>query len=304
VLPEFQLPVLPVAALLGLHVVLSGAAGLVFGPSRLRRFIAAALSLTVPLLAWLAPRDPNVFRFFLAVYGSLTPMHMFDLLTDRRAHSPLQRAWFMLTPFDTRQVVRVTPRFERRWLVRFVLWSAVCLVCLWAVVEHAPAAGWQRYAMRWYLGLLGFYAAVEILGAVIVQGYLAVGLEPPLLHDDPGLACSVQEFWGQRWNLEIHRWLQLHMFRPRARKRRPIAGIIAAFVASTVLHVWIMLVCQGWAMAGVWAIFFMLHGLFVVAERRLKVARWPPALGRAWTIGLFVLSGPFFAEPLLRVFPG
>ena len=295
---------LPVVVLLGLDVVLSATAGLVLGRSRRRRYVAWTLAVIVPWLAWLAPPDPNVWRFCLAVYGALAPMHMFDLVTDRRDLSPLHRAWFMLTPFDTREVVRVPPRFERRWVERVALWGAVCGLCLWIVVEHTPAAGWQRHALRWPLGLIGFYAAVEVLCAALMIGYLAFGLEPPLLHDDPGLARTVQEFWGGRWNLEIHRWLRLHIFLPLARARRPMAGIIAAFVGSTVLHVWIMFVCQGWAMAGLWAIFFLLHGGFVVAERRWRVARWPPALSRVWTVSLFALSAPLFVEPLLRVFPG
>jgi hypothetical protein len=114
----------------------------------------------------------------------------------------------------------------------------------------------------------------------------------------------VQEFWGARWNLEVRRWLHLHAFRPFARRRRPLTGVLAAFAASTLLHVGIMLPTGGLAMAGLWAAFFLTQGVLVVVERRLGVATWPRGYAHAWTLFAFGVTSPMFVEPMLRVFPG
>jgi len=61
---------------------------------------------------------------------------------------------------------------------------------------------------------------------------------------------------------------------------------------------------QGWAMAGLWAVYFMAQAVIMIIERRLSVARWRAPLARCWTIVMMVLPAPLFLEPLMRVYPG
>ena len=94
-----------------------------------------------------------------------------------------------------------------------------------------------RLAVRWGVGLMTFYATVEVLASLLEQGYLVAGMQVPQLHRTPVFARTVQEFWGERWNLEVRRLLHRLAFMPLARKRRPAVGVLAAFGLSTLLHV-------------------------------------------------------------------
>jgi hypothetical protein len=56
--------------------------------------------------------------------------------------------------------------------------------------------------------------------------------------------------------------------------------------------------CHALGAGDLWALFFLLQGVFILLERRLRVARWRPALAHVWTVALLVLSSPLFIEPL------
>jgi hypothetical protein len=47
--------------------------------------------------------------------------------------------------------------------------------------------------------------------------------------------------------------------------------------------------------------FFVAQGVLLLAERALRVSRWPSTLARAWTISCFLLTGPLFVEPMLVI---
>jgi len=236
--------------------------------------------------------------------GMLTILHLVDLTRDRRNLSVLQRVWFVLTPFDTRAVRRIRPTLRPRLVLALLAWIAIAGVALWIHETALPESGPERWLMRWASGLVGFYSLVEGMTAAVLQAYLLIGVQPPPLHLTPMLARTVQEFWGERWNLEIRRWLHLHAFMPLARRRKPMVGVLAAFFGSTLLHVSLMVPSRGWRMAALWALFFLVQGMIIVVERKLGVAKWRPPVARAWTLSLLVLTSPLFIEPILRVFPG
>jgi len=295
---------LPLWASYALVIGVSVAAAITFGRSPVRRTAAWFLAGFAPFVTWLSPSEPAISRFILAMGGMLTLFHVVDLTRDRRNLSALHRVWFVLTPFDTRAIQRIRPTLRPRLVLALVAWTAIAATALWIHETALPQSGPERLLVRWASGLVGFYSLVEALGAAMLQGYLLAGMQPPPLHLTPVLARTVQEFWGERWNLEIRRWLHLHAFMPLARRRKPTAGVLAAFFCSTLLHVWLMLPSRGWQMAGLWALFFTAQGLIIIVERRVGVAKWRPALARAWTLTLLVLTSPLFVEPILRVFPG
>jgi hypothetical protein len=47
--------------------------------------------------------------------------------------------------------------------------------------------------------------------------------------------------------------------------------------------------------------FFLVQPLFIVAERRMRVRRWLPAAGRAWTLAILTITSPLFVEPALQI---
>lgn len=291
-------------AAFALVIGLSIAAALLFGRSPIRKYAAWVLAALAPFVTWVTPPSPPIARFIIAMGGMLTLFHVVDLTRDRRNLSAAHRVWFVLTPFDTRAIQRVRPTLRPRLVLAMLGWTAIAAVAFWIHQTSLPQDGPPRLLVRWTMGLIGFYALVEAIGAAMLQGYLLAGMQPPPLHLTPMLARTVQEFWGERWNLEVRRWLHLHTFMPLARRRRPLAGVLVAFFGSTVLHVWLMLPSRGAAMAGLWALFFMAQGVIIIAERKLQVAKWRRPLAHAWTITLLVLTSPLFIEPILRVFPG
>ncbi|MBW2453214.1 MAG: hypothetical protein JRI68_01835 [Deltaproteobacteria bacterium] len=304
-MPEFaELLPLSWGTAIALEMGTSVAAAVVFGRVGVRRYLAWTLAAVAPVVTWLAPATPAIGRFLLAMGGALTVAHLFDLMRDRRDLSIGQRVWFILTPFDTRAVRPVPRALRPRLLVATAAWAGLSASCYWLFVHYMPAAGLPRLLVRWSLGLVGFYTLVEAIGAAMVQGHLVAGMQTPTLHVTPALARTLQEFWSERWNLEVRRLLHRYAFMPLARRRRPLAGLMAAFVVSGVLHVGLMLPTRGWEMAGLWALFFLVQGVLILVERGLGVARWPRPAARIWTLTLLVLSSPLFIEPLLRIFPG
>ena len=295
-------PHIPWWVVLIVQVILHASAGLLFGRPALRKYGAWVLSGLSPLATLVAQPEPGIFRFVLATNGALAVLHMADLTKDDRDLDAFTRVWFMTTPFDVRLVRRVSPSFPLRDLLLMGVWGALCAASYLSFITYEPTGGAARWVFRWVLGLAGFYAAIETVRALIMAFYLPLGLHPPPLHEAPVLARTVQEFWGERWNLEIHRWLRLHVMKPFVRRRRLKAGVVAVFSASALLHVWIMWACSTWAMTGLWSVFFMIQGVFIIAERKLRVSRWRPALGRVWTVGLLAGASPLFIEPVLRLF--
>jgi hypothetical protein len=277
----------------------------IFGRSRARRTVAWALVGCAFAAAFLAPPDPPFLRFLLALFAFLFLFRVIELGRDRRDHSFRARLWFLTSPFDTRKAVSTETRIDAGLVAGAVLWPAVTGAAFSAIALYAPfSLVPTELALRWSLGLVGSYAMAEAAHHLVKLGYAAGGIGIPVLHRAPILSLTVAEFWGERWNLEVNRILREQVFVPIARRRRPTTAIAAAFGVSVVLHVWIMVPPGGWLLAGLWALYFGGHGLLVILERTLGVRRWRSAIQRAWTIGLFVATGPLFVEPFLRITVG
>jgi D-alanyl-lipoteichoic acid acyltransferase DltB (MBOAT superfamily) len=112
----------------------------------------------------------------------------------------------------------------------------------------------------------------------------------------------VQEFWGERWNRTVSLWLAETFFRPLARRRHPVLGGAAAFLASAVLHAYIAWVAVSWAMALVMLAYFLAQAVVIGLERVLGVRSWSAAAGHAWAIAWLVGLSPLFLEPALCAF--
>ena len=145
------------------------------------------------------------------------------------------------------------------------------------------------------------YAAIDAGYAVVRAGYRALGFVTPPLHVWPLASLSVAELWGMRWARPVSHWLRKTCFRPLARRRRPVLGVLLGFVVSGFGHAYPVLVALGPSMAAMMLGYFAVQGLVVVAEPRLGVDKWPRALRRTWTIVLMVATSPLFVEPCLRV---
>ncbi|KAL8505483.1 hypothetical protein ACS0TY_016654 [Phlomoides rotata] len=157
------------------------------------------------------------------------------------------------------------------------------------------------------------YLGVELILAVSaapVRALLGSELEPQF--DQPYLATSLQDFWGRRWNLMVTSILRPTVYYPVRRISTRILGrtwalpvaFVATFLVSGLMHevvyYYFTRVSPTWEVT--W--FFVLHGVLVAVEVRLKKAlgdRWrlPAAVSRPLTVGILAVTGGWLFFPQL-----
>lgn len=221
------------------------------------------------------------------------------------------------------------PLDVRRWFVFSVLWpgmrpSAFATLggagrpgvgaLLGRGLRNAGLGAGLLVAARWtdsrvgalLLGLPGLSLLVHFgLFHALAALWRALGAEVSAPFRDPPRSRTLAEFWSRRWNLAFSEMTSLAVHRPlRAHLDAPRATVVA-FLYSGLLHeLAISLpVRAGW---GGPSAYFALHGLALLAERRLA---WKGTRSRVWTIAWVLLPtpllfhGPFLrgvVEPLLR----
>ncbi len=287
--------------LLGMVLVLTGA--LVTTGSRARRGAGLAIALTSIGCAWLVPGEHSLLRAIYGLIATAGSARVADLC--RGDWSTQRRLQHVATPIDSRTLVRTPRRIDWARLAAGLGWLVLGLAA-WGLVDAQAATPTVGYwALRWFAGAIGAYAVIEAGYALAHVGYCAVGLVPPPLHIAPILSRSVQELWGQRWARPVSRWLGDYIFRPLARRRRPVTGALLAFGASAVFHAygaWVGLgVVDGIPMAACVLAYFLVQAVVIAMERWLGVPRWKPWAGHAWTIGWMVVTAPLFVEPAAEV---
>jgi hypothetical protein len=126
----------------------------------------------------------------------------------------------------------------------------------------------------------------------------------------PLRSASLAEFWARRWNRMVQVNLKRGFFHPYVRAGRPELGVLAAFMASGVLHV---MAVEGAGPPSLIALpsvsvmgFFLLHAGLVLTERRLGWAQaperpWPLLLARVRTILMFAAIAPLLLDPFACV---
>jgi hypothetical protein len=185
---------------------------------------------------------------------------------------------------------------------RLVLHAFIAVVAFRTVLHTRNPSGAAMSVLRLAAGTALLYAAAAFIFETIRLGCLLLGYSAPALHRTPLFARSLGEFWARRWNIAVSAWFQTHVFRPVARLGYARAGILCAFAASGFFHAWPMLAGLGVAAALSTMAFFLIQGVFVLLEDRLRIQTWPVALARTWTIGIILASSPLFIDPALRVF--
>ncbi len=109
----------------------------------------------------------------------------------------------------------------------------------------------------------------------------------------PHRSATLAEFWSRRWNVPFTEMVQDTVYR---RLRRYPGGVatLAGFAFSAVLHE-VVLSLPVRACFGLPTLYFCLHGLLVLIERRFKIA------SRAWTAACVLIPVPLvFHPPFVR----
>lgn len=288
--------------LLPLCFALMIAAAALAGPARAGRAAAMALvtaNLAAPLLA---PADALMWRFIIGMYCGLGWMRVIELWKLGPGLTAPQRVWRLLAFYDARKGTSGPRVIDGAAVVSFFAYTALMAAGVsFAVVLGRQYDGPVHWAMRWFGGVVGVYGFLDASAAMLTAMHKSMGLYPPPLHDRPILATSVSEFWGSRWNLTVSAYFRAHLLWPMARRRHALVGAMLAFVASGVLHAYIVAVSVGGFMTLTMFAFFIAQIALVLIERRARIREWPRPLARVWTIGSLLVLSPLFIEPTLRV---
>lgn len=264
--------------------------------------VRRVLGLVIALPAFLAPFDAAslLARAILAAVAFWGFARLIDLAREPRGFGPLRRIAHVLAIVDSRRLVWGSPRLDLPGLARVALMAVLGYMSLWTAVILAPHHG--GLPLRWLAGCVFFYCFAEALAGLLTSGGRLLGAEVPPVQRHPILARSLRDFWGERWNLVVNRWLRQHCFVPLARRGHPGAGLALAFAVSVALHTWIVAAALDIDMVFRTAAFFTLQGALLAVEGPLGVRRWPLAAARTWALGSILVSSPLFIEPLLQIF--
>lgn len=262
---------------------------------------AATLGLLAPL--W-AP-DPPLLRALVALLLIWSWAKLRDMSVDPTPRSPRFRMAQMLVLYDLRldeseQLGRGRTS-ANQVLFALLIGGGAAL----AFELLSPAQSWFSGTRHGLVALAAgatfTYLFVEFVARVALAVYQACGLRPPQLHDHPILSRSIAEFWGQRWNRMVGRWLRQNYFRPLAERGHPELGMVAAFVASAALHFYFSWLAVGMTAGLSMAAFFLLQIPVLALERRLPFSRLPSILQRTWTLSWLIALSPLFVAPLLEI---
>jgi len=236
-----------------------------------------------------------VTRTFLAVVSVVVLMVGVELTADAESQLSRRERWrIRRAPMIKDRVVREIGNV----LVHAILFRIALLI----LPRPRAPDHFMSEILRLSAGVALLYTAVEIIASVITLLFLAGGYSLPPVHRRPIGARSVGEFWGERWNIVVSAWLRTFVFMPVARRNHCVLGIMLAFLASGVLHGWLILFAIGLWAALSQVLFFVIQGVAILAENRLRIHEWPVAVTRAWTLLILLATSPLFIDPGLRFF--
>lgn len=130
------------------------------------------------------------------------------------------------------------------------------------------------------------------------------GVDARPLFRAPLAARSLGDFWSQRWNLAFSEMTALGIYRPLSATSGRTPALVAAFLASGVLHEMAISV-PVLAGFGLPLLYFVLHGALVFLEHLLEKAGRPVRswgrLAHVWVLCWLALPMPLvFHRPFLR----
>ncbi len=285
-----------IVALLGLSFV-SGAS---YGRSTLRRSISLGLAIATLGLPLSVAEAPTLARSLLALASMLPLLRFFDFDAEKRERTAFFRGLATLLPYDLRMLEPTRRRLDGRLLARSFAHGLLFVAGL-AIVgsERASASDSSALPIRVLGGLMIAYGMLDAIGSALLVLHRLAGFDFPEIQRHPILARSLREFWAERWNHTVNRWLRRRCFAPMVARGRPAAGLAASFAVSALIHFWVAFPGAGAEFGFSMASYFLVQGLLVGLELRMPWPRQWPALGRVYAIAAVVLPSPLFTEPLL-----
>jgi hypothetical protein len=132
------------------------------------------------------------------------------------------------------------------------------------VLDWEAQSFWAEHcvkALGFFVCLLGLFQAI----AAVWRLFGEVAREP---HENALLPHSPAELW-RRYNRIVHQFLLEDVFKPSGGRRRPLRGVMAAFLVSGMLHEYLFSWLAG-RLQGLQLGFFLLQGAAVALTVRVK----------------------------------
>ncbi|KAF5730510.1 long-chain-alcohol O-fatty-acyltransferase 5 [Tripterygium wilfordii] len=163
--------------------------------------------------------------------------------------------------------------------------------------------------------LLGIYCCHVYLEAELVLALLAIpartllGFELERQFNEPYLATSLQDFWGNRWNLIVSGILRFTVYKTMrgliGKRWAPLSAVLVSFAVSGLMHE--LLYYHVTRVNPTWEVtwFFVLHGICTVVEMVVtdKWGGWRlhPVISTPLTVAFVGVTGVWlFCPQLIR----
>ena len=157
---------------------------------------------------------------------------------------------------------------------------------------------WRPLLLMFLPMSLGFhFGALRVLkGALRAAGFPVRTLFPNVLE-----TRGIGDFWSKRWNVGYSQMMQRLVGRPVRQKLGENAGMMAVFLGSGVLHE-LAITLPARSGFGLPTLYFTLHGLLTLLERRLgrPIGKIPTLLAVILPLGL--LFPPAFQKEVIARF--
>lgn len=206
---------------------------------------------------------------------------------------------FFFSWFGTQKIESRKRRLNLPSLVHLIIASMVFGLAIHVLKSASPAGFFLL--LRWFACGVAIFACAEMFTASHDLLTATLGIHATALMRSPILSTSISEFWSRRWNVAMSAVLfRPFLFDPLARHRT--VALFVAFLASAILHA---LVCFQaliqWPISLVFGAFFLVQPLLILAERALRVRRWPGWAARTWTLAALAVTSPLFVEPMTQI---
>ena len=274
-------------------------------PGGRRLVVLTALEVVVLLTPLLV--DLRFGRFLAAILAVALAVKLFDLhLGAGKGHRPGFRDVFTylinLTSVVQRKLVdepRPTFRANLRRLAATTL-LAVPGGLLFAACFRIDWRG-IPFAVEHSAKVLAFFLLLVPAGAAGASTWRLLGgwtREP--MHN-PFASTTPADFW-RRYNRPAQQFFLEDVFKPLGGTRRPIAGTLATFAVSSLIHEYLFAITidqvQGYQTA-----FFLIHGIAVVPTAKLEPKGWWRVVGIAATLAFNLATGTLFFASIDEVVP-
>ncbi len=265
--------------------------------ARARIVTLGTLAVVLFVSAGLQPIRPIGYRIAIVVALPILAMKLLDLHVAAawwRTRSFRSWLWYLFVPF-----VLVLRRYEeepprpRSAALRLLARGALEVTAGVFLLRWANSAEIESFWLLHTIKLMGAYLVAFDGGMVCLTALLRLsGLNVLDFSRHPIVARTPADFW-RRYNRPTTQYLHNDVYKPVGGLRHPYRGIAVVFLVSGVLHEYVAYMLIGHA-TGYQFAFFSLHGLAVMATRKVRLKGAKAVLGAVATFLFLVASSVLF----------